>query len=75
VHCKAVRLRVDGKLVAIPPGAPELHQWEQLLRHMTQGITRAVEYPLQGTDLLQVTTEQVSLLAHLGQSRLEHADA
>ena len=42
---------------------------------MTQGITRAVEYPLQGTDLLQVTTEQVSLLAHLGQSRLEHADA
>ncbi|MBB1610877.1 AP endonuclease [Pseudomonas sp. UMC65] len=75
VHCKAVRLRVDGKRVAIPPGAPELHQWEQLLRHMTQGITRAVEYPLQGTDLLQVTTEQVSLLAHLGQSRLENADA
>ncbi|WP_025130034.1 sugar phosphate isomerase/epimerase [Pseudomonas sp. PH1b] len=75
VHCKAVRLRVDGKLVAIPPSAPDLHQWEQLLRHMTQGITRAVEYPLQGDDLVQISAEHVSLLARLGQSRLENADA
>lgn len=71
VHCKAVRQRVDGKLVAIPPGAPELHQWEQLLQHMTPGLTRAVEYPLQGADLVQVTAEQVALLARLGQSRRE----
>lgn len=73
VHCKAVRLRADGKRVAIAPDAPELRQWEHLLRHMTQGITRAVEYPLQGADLLALTSEQVKLLAHLGQSRLEPA--
>ncbi|PYY88667.1 AP endonuclease [Pseudomonas sp. TKO26] len=73
VHCKAVRLRTDGKRVAIAPDAPELRQWEHLLRHMTQGITRAVEYPLQGADLLALTSEQVKLLAHLGQSRLEPA--
>ncbi|MGC5703308.1 TIM barrel protein [Pseudomonas sp. NFXW11] len=74
VHCKAVRLRADGKLVALPPGAEDLQQWEQLLRHMTQGLTRAVEYPLQGDDLLSVTREQVERLAHLGQARLENAD-
>ncbi len=73
VHCKAVHLRSNGKRVALAPGAPQLQQWEQLLRHMTQGITRAVEYPLQGADLLQVTAEQVGLLARLGQSRLEPA--
>ncbi|MCY7264160.1 sugar phosphate isomerase/epimerase family protein [Pseudomonas protegens] len=73
VHCKAVRLRGDGKRVALPPGAPELQQWEHLLQHMTQGLTRAVEYPLQGDDLLQVSAEQVGLLARLGQSRLEPA--
>ncbi|WP_409286106.1 sugar phosphate isomerase/epimerase family protein [Pseudomonas protegens] len=73
VHCKAVRLRADGKRVAVVPQAPELQQWEHLLRHMTQGLTRAVEYPLQGADLLQVSAEQVSLLAGLGQSRLEPA--
>lgn len=73
VHCKAVRLRTDGKRVAIAPDAPELRQWEHLLRHMTQGITRAVEYPLQGADLLALTSEQVKLLEHLGQSRLEPA--
>ena len=73
VHCKAVRLRGDGKRVALPPGAQELQQWEQLLQHMTQGLTRAVEYPLQGDDLLQVSAEQVGLLARLGQLRLEPA--
>ena len=73
VHCKAVRLRADGKRVAVVPQAPELQQWEHLLRHMTQGLTRAVEYPLQGADLLQVSAEQVGLLAGLGQSRLEPA--
>lgn len=75
VHCKAVARRGDGKLVAVPPGMTDLHLWEQLLRHMTQGITRAVEYPLQGADLVQLTREHVTALAHLGQSRLENAHA
>ncbi|MBK5541362.1 TIM barrel protein [Pseudomonas sp. TH05] len=73
VHCKAVARRADGKLVAIPPSAADLHLWEQLLRHMTQGINRAVEYPLQGEDLVQLTRDHVGTLARLGQSRLENA--
>ncbi|OMQ39086.1 sugar phosphate isomerase/epimerase family protein [Pseudomonas putida] len=73
VHCKAVTRRVDGKLVAIAPAASDLHQWEQLLRHMAQGVMRAAEYPLQGDDLVQLTTEHVTALAHLGQSRVESA--
>ncbi|MDI2595525.1 TIM barrel protein [Pseudomonas sp. 681] len=73
VHCKAVTRRADGKRVAIPPGATDLHEWEQLLRHMAQGVMRAAEYPLQAEDLLQLTTDTVATLAHLGQSRLESA--
>lgn len=74
LHCKAVSRRADGKLVALPPGATDLHQWEQLLSHMTQGITRAVEFPLHGDDLLDVTTRQVASLAVLGQPLAENAD-
>ncbi|WP_457265968.1 sugar phosphate isomerase/epimerase family protein [Pseudomonas sp. P5_C3] len=73
VHCKAVSRRADGKLVALPPTATDLHLWEQLLRHMAQGVMRAAEYPLQGEDLLQLTTEHVATLARLGQPRLESA--
>lgn len=73
VHCKAVARRADGKLVAVPPAVSDLHLWEQLLRHMAQGVMRAAEYPLQGDDLVQLTTEHVAALARLGQSRLEPA--
>ncbi|AWY39358.1 AP endonuclease [Pseudomonas putida] len=73
VHCKAVSRRADGKLVAIPPAASDVLQWEQLLRHMAQGVMRAAEYPLQGDDLVQLTSEHVAVLARLGQSRLESA--
>ncbi|WP_095152745.1 sugar phosphate isomerase/epimerase [Pseudomonas sp. Irchel s3b5] len=73
VHCKAVTRRADGKLVAIPPAASDLQQWERLLRHMNQDVMRAVEYPLQGDDLVQLTTAHVSALARLGQSQRESA--
>ena len=73
LHCKAVARRQDGKLVALPPSACDLHMWEQLLKHMTQGITRAVEYPLQGEDLTDVTAQHVAALALLGQPRAENA--
>ena len=73
VHCKAVARRADGKLVAVPPAVSDLHLWEQLLRHMAQGVMRAAEYPLQGDDLVALTTEHVAALARLGQSRLEPA--
>ncbi|WP_201188748.1 sugar phosphate isomerase/epimerase family protein [Pseudomonas fluorescens] len=75
VHCKAVSRRADGKLVAIPPAVSDLHLWEQLLRHMAQGVMRAAEYPLQGEDLLQLTRAHVSDLARLGHTRLENAHA
>jgi sugar phosphate isomerase/epimerase len=73
VHCKAVTRRADGKLIAIPPSASDLQQWEHLLRHMAPGVMRAAEYPLQGEDLVQLTTEHVAALAHLGQSQRESA--
>ena len=73
LHCKAVARRADSKLVALPPGATDLHLWEQLLKHMTQGITRAVEFPLQGDDLIEVTAQQVATLARLGQPHVENA--
>ncbi|WP_085657004.1 MULTISPECIES: TIM barrel protein [unclassified Pseudomonas] len=73
VHCKAVARRADGKLVAVPPVANDLHHWEQLLRHMDQGVMRAAEYPLQGDDLVQLTRDHVAALARLGQSCLEPA--
>ncbi|PMV43175.1 AP endonuclease, partial [Pseudomonas sp. FW305-3-2-15-C-LB1] len=60
-------------LVAVPRGATDLHLWEQLLKHMTQGITRAVEFPLQGDDLVEVTTRHIAALAILGQPRVENA--
>jgi sugar phosphate isomerase/epimerase len=73
VHCKAVTRRADGNLVAIPPAASDLQQWERLLRHMDQDVMRAVEYPLQGDDLVQLTTAHVTALARLGQSQRESA--
>lgn len=73
VHCKAVTRRVDSKLVAIPPTAADVQTWEQLLRHMPQGLARAAEYPLQADDLQQLTFEHVALLAQLGQAEREHA--
>ncbi len=73
VHCKAVERRADGKTVAIAPAPSDLLQWEHLLHQMPHGVIRAVEYPLQGNDLVQLTAEHVATLAHLGQSRRENA--
>jgi sugar phosphate isomerase/epimerase len=73
VHCKAAARRADGKLVAVPPAASDLHLWGQLLRHMDHGVMRAAEYPLQGDDLVQLTAEHVAVLARLGQPRQEPA--
>lgn len=71
VHCKAVARNAAGKLIAVPPRQADLHVWEQLLKHMPVGLPRAVEYPLQGDDLLEVTRAQVNALAHLGQPHIQ----
>lgn len=66
LHCKAVSRNAIGKLVALPPAQSDLNLWEQLLKHMPVGLPRAIEYPLQGDDLLKVTRLQVETLARLG---------
>jgi sugar phosphate isomerase/epimerase len=73
VHCKAVVRSPAGKLIAVPPTPSDLRQWEQLLKHMSAGLPRAVEYPLQGEDLLDVTRTQVAALARLGQPLVQPA--
>jgi sugar phosphate isomerase/epimerase len=69
LHCKAIRVNAAGKLIAVPPAPADLEAWEQLIAHMPVNLPRAIEYPLQGDDLLQVTRDQVALLARLGQSQ------
>ncbi|MGV8918429.1 MAG: sugar phosphate isomerase/epimerase family protein [Pseudomonas sp.] len=66
VHCKAVTRNAQGKLIAIAPQDSDLKVWEQLLGQFTYGIPRAIEYPLQGDDLLQLTRQHIYTLANLG---------
>jgi sugar phosphate isomerase/epimerase len=73
VHCKAVRRNPAGKLIALPPEPADLQLWERLFEHFAQGLPRAVEYPLQGDDLLGVTREQVALLAGLDHQQPVHS--
>ncbi|MBC2677364.1 sugar phosphate isomerase/epimerase family protein [Pseudomonas baltica] len=73
IHCKAVQRTTTGKLVATPPELTDLHQWARLLGHMAPGLVRAIEYPLQGSDLLAVAKAQVATLARLGQAAQEVA--
>jgi len=68
VHCKAVRRREDGRLVAIAPQPADLDEWEALLARFAPGVTRAIEYPLAGDDLASLTREQVAQLAQLGRA-------
>ncbi|WP_213880507.1 AP endonuclease [Pseudomonas sp. dw_358] len=70
LHCKGVERRGD-KLHAVPPSLEDLQLWEQLLARMRTGIVRAVEFPLQGGDLLEVTRQHVATLARLGQPHKE----
>lgn len=65
VHFKAVTRDAAGKLIAIPPQPGDLPEWRELLGYMTPGLPRAIEYPLQGDDMLEVTRHQVSILAGL----------
>ncbi|MNO08215.1 hypothetical protein D3C81_2307540 [compost metagenome] len=69
MHCKAVSRRADGRLVAVPPRAADLAEWEDLLGEFIPGVTRAVEFPLEGEDLLTLTRVQVASLSRLGRAR------
>ncbi|MCD5993160.1 AP endonuclease [Pseudomonas sp. CDFA 602] len=65
VHFKAVTHNANGKPTAIPPAEADLPAWRELLAYMPDAVPRAIEYPLQGDDLLEVTRHQVNLLASL----------
>lgn len=61
VHCKGVR-DDQGKLKAVPLEAQDA-SWQALLKHFPKGIQRAIEFPLVGSDLEEVTRRYVTLLA------------
>lgn len=71
LHCKGVARRPDGKLIATPPTATDLQMWQQLMNHMPHGLSRAIEYPLQDTDLNRLTKEHVAVLAQLTRAQQE----
>ncbi|AEG91598.1 sugar phosphate isomerase/epimerase family protein [Ramlibacter tataouinensis] len=60
VHCKGVQ-RQPHRWVAVPL-AESAAPWRAVLRTLPRGLPWAIEYPLQGDDLLAVTREQVARL-------------
>jgi len=61
VHCKGVR-DDHGKLKAVPLEAQDTY-WPSLMAYFPKGIQRAIEFPLVGSDLEEVTRRYVALLA------------
>jgi sugar phosphate isomerase/epimerase len=60
IHCKGVQ-RQPGKWVAVPledSAAP----WRSVLRHLPTNVPRAIEFPLQGDDLVRITRQHLALL-------------
>lgn len=60
VHCKGVQ-RESRQWAAVPLAASAA-PWRAILRGLPREVPRAIEYPLQGEDLLAVTCEQLELL-------------
>jgi len=60
VHCKGVQ-RLPHQWVAVPLEASAM-PWRTLLRALPADCPRAIEYPLQGEDLLAVTRRHVEAL-------------
>ncbi|HKS12263.1 MAG TPA: AP endonuclease [Pseudomonas sp.] len=73
LHCKAVARGASGKLVAVTPSTHDLQAWQSLLAWFPRGLVRAVEYPLQGDDLLSITRAEVLKLAQLDVAEQEVA--
>ncbi|MDW5378498.1 sugar phosphate isomerase/epimerase [Halomonas sp. HP20-15] len=64
VHCKGVVWR-DGKPHAAVPSAEELHDWHALFAAFPPCVPRAIEFPLQGEDLVAVSRDELARLARL----------
>jgi len=60
VHCKGVQ-RQPQRWIAVPL-ADSAAPWRTVLRTLPRGLPWAIEYPLQGDDLLAVTREHVAQL-------------
>ncbi|WP_137895063.1 TIM barrel protein [Ramlibacter sp. 2FC] len=60
VHCKGVQ-RQPGQWAAVPLAASAA-PWRAILRGLPRQVPRAIEYPLQGDDLLAVTRQQLDLV-------------
>jgi len=61
VHCKGV-YEDGGKLMAAPLEHDDVH-WRQLFSYFRRGVHRAIEFPLTGPDLTEVTRHYVAMLA------------
>lgn len=60
VHCKGVQ-RQPQRWVAVPM-AESVAPWRTILRRLPADAPRAIEYPLQGEDLLAETRRQIALV-------------
>jgi len=60
VHCKGVQ-RQRERWIAVPI-ADSAAPWRALLRAMPEGLPWAIEYPLQGDDLVATTHNELALL-------------
>lgn len=60
IHCKGVQ-RLPAQWVAVPLQASAA-PWRSVLRQLPGGVPRAIEYPLQGDDLVPLTRAQLALL-------------
>jgi sugar phosphate isomerase/epimerase len=60
VHCKGVQ-RLPAKWVAVPI-ADSQAPWRAVLRAMPRGVPWAIEYPLMGDDLTEVTRREIAVL-------------
>lgn len=71
IHCKGVQ-RLPRHWVAVPlsdSSAP----WRAVLRALPQGMPWAIEYPLIGDDLLQVTRHEIAQLRQIAATLHGHA--
>ncbi|URI05833.1 TIM barrel protein [Aquincola tertiaricarbonis] len=66
VHCKGVQ-RLPAKWVAVPL-ADSSAAWRTVLGTLPTGVPWAIEYPLVGDDLLDVTRTQISTLRSVARS-------
>jgi hypothetical protein len=68
VHCKGVQ-RQPARWVAVPL-ADSAAPWRSVLRALPKGRPWAIEYPLAGDDLVEVTRREIALL-RAASARLE----